>query len=106
MSHGGPVVSPYVYDSGGDFQGNHITITVVFNDVSRALTSATVHRDAGCVYTKILIGIGADGTPNTTTKVINVGNLVGDRSFTPTQMAAVGLNTIDDILSLQITAGS
>jgi hypothetical protein len=105
MSHGGPVTSPYVYDSGGDFQGNHITITVTFDDATRALIGAVVHRDAGCVYTKILIGLGGDGTPNTTTRVINVGNLVGDRSFTPTQMAAVGLNTIDDILALQITAG-
>jgi hypothetical protein len=105
MAKGDPVTSPYVWDSGGDFQGNHITLTWVFDNATRALITGTVHRDAGCVFTKIYVGVGGDGSPNTTTHVFDVGNLVGDRTFTANQMAAIGFTTIEQVLALQITAG-
>lgn len=106
MARGDPVTSPYVYDSGGDYLGRHITITFVFDNVTRALTSGTVFRDAGCVYTKIYVGLGSDGTPDSTTHIFNVGALAGDRSFAASQMAAAGLTTIESVLALgQITAG-
>jgi hypothetical protein len=104
--NGGVPVSPWRYDSGADYQGNHVSITINYDNTTRALLGATLHRDAGCVYTKIYIGLGADGKPDSTTHVFNVGNLTGDRSVTPAQLAAVGLSTIEDVNALgQITAG-
>lgn len=106
---GGPVSSPYVNDSGIDANGRHITVTWAFNNATRNLQSCTVHRDAGCLYTKILVGIGADGTPDSTTHSFNVGNVNNppdpDKVFNAAQMSAVGLDTIEDVLGLQITFG-
>lgn len=98
----GDIPNPYVYDSGADSADRHITITVSWNTANRALTGAVVHRDTGCAYTKILVGVGADGTPNSSTRSFTVP--AGDTSFTKNQMGSVGLNTIDDFLALQITA--
>jgi hypothetical protein len=68
------------------------------------------HRDhrgpRRCLYTKILIGLGGDGTPDSTTRKITVPD--GTTVLTPQQLAALaaqGLSTIEDILALQITAG-
>lgn len=104
MMHGGPVQSPYVALDAPDNLGRHLTITFVFDNVTRALATGTVHRDANCRWHKIVIGIGADGDPGSSTHTFNVGNLVGDQSFNATQMAAVGFSTIEDVLALQITA--
>lgn len=93
--------SPWVWEA-VDYQGNVIRITVVFNNATRALSSATVSRDAACVYTKIYIGIGADGTPDTT-HAIPVP--AGTTPITARQMAAVGLHVIGDVIAFQITAG-
>jgi hypothetical protein len=104
--NGGVQVSPWTYDSGGDYQNKHVSISITYDNATRALTGATLHRDAGCVYTKIYIGLGADGTPDTTTHVFNISNLTGDRSVTAGQLSAVGLNVIEDVFALgQITAG-
>jgi hypothetical protein len=106
MAKGDPISSPYVYDSGSDYQGKHVSITITFDNATRALLAGTLHRDAGCRYTKILIGLGPDGTPDTTTHVFNIGGLTGDLGVTAAQMTAVGLSTIEDVLALgQITAG-
>lgn len=94
--------SPWIYEA-QDNAGLALRITVAFNNSTRALTSATVHRDAGCVYARILIGTGADGTPDTTPRAFSVP--VGDTTFNAGQLSGVGLNTIEDILALQITAG-
>jgi hypothetical protein len=103
---GGVQVSPWTYDSGGDFQNRHVSIVINYDNATRALLGATLHRDAGCVYTKIYIGLGPDGTPDTTTHVFNINNLTGDRSVTPAQLAGVGLSVIEDVFALgQITAG-
>lgn len=96
---GGPPSSPWAfYDSGGDYLGRSITGTVTFG-ADQVLTGATVTRDAGCVYTKILIG-----EPGGTIRTINVANLTGSRSFTKAQLNAVGLTVLTDIYGFQITA--
>jgi len=96
---GDPLTSPWMfYDSGGDYQGNRITGTVTF-DGTQTLTGGTVHRDAGCVYTKIIIG-----DPANPTHTINVAGLTGDRVFSKAQLNAVGLVTVSDIQGYQITA--
>lgn len=96
---GDPLTSPWqFYDSGGDYLDRHITGTVTF-DGAQTLTGGTVHRDAGCMYTKILIG-----NPASPTHTIDVANLSGDRAFSKAQLNAVGLFVVNDILGSQITA--
>lgn len=100
-----PATSPWVQPF-EDYLGRVIRITVVFDVASRAITGITVFRDAACVFTKILIGVGADGIPDNTDKAINVPS--GTTVSTAQQLAALaakGLSTIEDIQALQITAG-
>jgi hypothetical protein len=104
--HGVPPASPYAYDSGEDANGNHVSITINYDNTTRALINCTLHRDADCLYKKIYIGLGEDGTPDTTTHVFGIGNLEGDRNITATGLSAAGLDTIEDVMALgQITAG-
>ena len=96
--------SPWTfYDSGNDYLNRKITATVTF-DGSNNLTGATVVRDAGCVYAKVIIGaLTAAGTPSASAKVLNVP--AGTTNFNVSQLAAVGLTTVDDIRNVpQITA--
>lgn len=110
MAKGDNPTSPWaVYDSGRDYLGRRITATVTFSGVwngTNALTGATVTRDSGCVYTKIIIGaLNPDGTPASGAKVIDMTGFTGSRSFTSGQLSAVGLNTVADIRNApQITA--
>ena len=103
MQHGGPLQSPFTYDSGIDANGKHITITIPFNNATRAILSGQVVRDNGCLYRKILIGLGADGSPDSTTHSFTVPN--GTTNITAGQFSAFGFDVIEDILALQITAG-
>lgn len=103
MAKGDPLTSPYVYEA-GDYQGKVIRITVTFDNATRAITGCTVHRDAGCVYNNIYVGLGGDGTPNSTTKSFK--NIpTGDTVIPVSQLVNQGLTVIEDILALQITAG-
>jgi hypothetical protein len=93
-----------VWSSGPDYQGNGITITVTFNDSTKALTGATIVRDPGCVWQTIFFGVGADGTPNSTTG--QFGPIAaGTTTESAHRLKQGGFNTINDILPLQITAG-
>lgn len=94
--------SPWVWES-PDYQSNVIRITVVFDNATRALLSATVFRDAACVYRKLYLGLGSDGAPDTTPHTIPIQ--AGTTTVTGPQMAAVGLHVIEDITALQVTAG-
>ena len=100
-----PSVSPVVQEF-TDFEGRAISISVAFNTTTRAITGMSSHRDAGCLFSKILIGTSADGNPDDTDKVVAVP--FGDRTLNSTQLAALathGLATIEDFSALQITAG-
>lgn len=101
-----PPTSPYVYDSGGDYLGRRLTITVSFDNASRLISGAVVHRDPGCVYTKIYVGTGADGTPDSTPRVFGpVPD--GDTSIPRSQFTKpqVNISTIEDFIAMQVTAG-
>lgn len=103
MSGGtGTVSTPWVWQA-GDYQQHVIRITVTFDNTTRVLSGSTVFRDAACMYHKIYIGLGPDGTPDTSPRVFTVP--AGTTTFTAAQMSSVGLNKIEDIVSLQITAG-
>jgi hypothetical protein len=97
-----PPTSPWTYQA-VDYQNNVISISVAFDESTLALQSATVFRDPDCRYTTIYIGVGSDGSPNSTPHAIQVP--AGTRTFTANQLSAVGLDTLSDITSLQITAG-
>lgn len=102
---GPPTVSPYVVTF-GDYLGRVIRITVSFDTGTGDLTDIVVFRDAGCLFTKILIGTGPDGTPDSSPRAVNVP--AGTTDFTPAQLQVLknrGLNTITEFYSYQITAG-
>jgi hypothetical protein len=100
MAHGGTPTSPWVfYDSGADSTGKHIWFSVSFG-VDNVLTGGIGHRDAGCQWTKLLIGLGPDGTPDSSTRTINLAGFTGDHAFTAPQLNSVGLTTVADVLAM------
>jgi hypothetical protein len=106
---GGVIVTPnpYIWSSGPDIHGNEINIAVSWDAGQRTITGITVHRDPACIFSVILIGLGADGSPNSTDKQVDVSGLEGDRVLPAnrlTQLASRGLSTVDNVLALQITA--
>jgi hypothetical protein len=102
MGKGDPAQTPYEWQA-ADYQHAVIGISVTFDNTTRALTGATVHRDEVCVYTRILIGLGPDNTPDTTEHAIDVP--AGSTQLTAADLAAIGFTTIEQVLALQITAG-
>lgn len=106
MARGDPPTSPWTfYDSGIDATGKRIWFSGTFG-ADNVLTGGVGHRDAGCQWTKLYIGLGPDGTPNSSTRVIDLSGFTGDHSFTPAQMSSVGLNTVSDIMAIgNLTAG-
>jgi hypothetical protein len=99
-----PTPNPYHWES-GDLEGDLITIDFTWDNTTRALTAINVHRDAACSWNTILIGLGSDGSPDTTLRAVTVP--VGNRTLTSAQLSALatrGLASIDDVLTLQITA--
>jgi hypothetical protein len=94
--------NPWVW-SANDPLGNPLTISVAWRSSTRALQSATVTRDPACSLTTIYIGVGPDGTPNSSPNAYTVP--VGTTTVSSKTLSNNGLNTIDDVLALQITAG-
>lgn len=101
MAHGDPIPSPWVSEF-LDYAGRALRITVNFNDTTGALLTTVIHRDPGCLYTKIVLD---DPTDNQKAKRLAAPNdSQGDRTYTANQMASQGLNTISDARGVQITA--
>lgn len=96
------MTSPYLFYSAGDFQGKIISITLNFDNTTRAMINATVFRDPDCVFRKLLIGTGADGSPDSSTRVVNVP--AGTTVVPASTLALINLNTPEDFLQFQITA--
>lgn len=101
----GPITSPYRVEIPDNY-GKVIWIEFPFDSVTRALSGATVHRDSGCQWNIIYVGVGGDGTVETSPRLFNLRGIVGERSFTAGQLSAQGLSTIEHVLVQQITAGS
>jgi hypothetical protein len=94
--------NPWVW-SANDPLGNTLTISIPWNANTQALQNATVTRATGCTLGHIYIGVGADGTPNTSANAYAVP--VGSSTVTANTLGKNGLNVINDVLALQITAG-
>jgi len=99
----GVIDNPYVVTA-TDYLSRAITVTFNWSPVNRSLSAARVDRDAGCLYQNVLIGLGPDGTPDTTVSALR-SNGNGVVTLTPPQLAAINLNTIDDVVATQITFG-
>jgi hypothetical protein len=95
--------NPWEYKA-EDYLNRAITITFSWNATTRALTGANVTRDVGCLYGTIYVGFGSDGKVESSTRKISVPE--GSRSFTANQLHAANLDTIDDVIGLQITAAA
>jgi hypothetical protein len=101
MPPGVQVFTPWVYES-LDYVGKAIRITVNFDNTTRALTNAVVHRDTGCQYRTIVFDNPSDQAKAKRLAAPNDGQ--GDRTYTSTQLASQGLSTIEQALAIQITA--
>jgi hypothetical protein len=116
MAKGDPPLSPWTfYDSGADYLGRHITATVTFSGTvtrgtdpatwTNPLTGGTVVRDAGCQYTKVIVGpLNPDGTPSAQAKVIDMSGFSGSKSFSKAQLNSIGLVTLADVANVNLTA--
>lgn len=103
MAKGDPAVSPYVWDA-ADYQGRIIRVTIAYDGTGK-ITGITVFRDAACLFTRILVGLGTDGTPDATDKSIPVpaGTTVLGAGQLQT-LANKGFGNISVMQTLQITA--
>lgn len=116
MARGDPLTSPYVMSFGdylndpGVAPDSHvIRITVSFDNVTRQIAGAQVFRSADCLWTKIFLGLGVDGSPNSTLKVFDLSGFSGTRLISANTMSKppYNVNTIEDFLAAgQITAGT
>lgn len=103
-ARGDQLQSPWV-SRFADYKDKAITLTVTFNNTTRSITGGSITRDAGCQFTKVLIGLGEDGSPDSTDTAFNVAGLEGTQSVGKAPFTARGFSTVEDIQALQITAG-
>ena len=101
MARGDPLNSPYVW-AAGDYIGRQITITVSFNNATRAIQSAIIHRDDGCMYHTIVFDVPSDGVKSK--RLVAPVDGAGDRTYSKAAINAQGLTVIEDVLAVQITA--
>lgn len=94
--------SPYVVRF-PDYLQRAITITVNFDNATRSIINAVVVRDTGCLWTKILIGLGTDGTPDSSTRKVTVP--VGTTNVGKAVFTGFGVDTIEQFQAYNLTAG-
>lgn len=101
---GEPVQTPYEFDA-TDANGAQLTVRFNFNNNTRMLNNVNLHRDQGCLFTQIFLGVGPDGTPNSSPlQFTHTGQV--DVVFAGPALDALGFATIEDVLNTgQITAG-
>lgn len=105
MSRGDPVTFWHWEDT--DYAGRTVKFDVSFNTTTKAITNPglTGTRDAGCVYTRILIG---PLNPDTGEPIDPAGSVPipeGAFSVSRAQLSQRGYVTIDDISNTQFTLG-
>lgn len=98
---GDPQTSPWIWGS-GDYQNRLITITVPFDEATRAIVDGTVvHRDDDCLWSHIVWDDPSNNQKAKRSPVVPFG----DTTLTAQQLRqATTFRTIDDILAVQVTA--
>ena len=99
---GGDPENPFTYE-GVDYRGRRIGFHIDWNPITRAVIEASAYRDPGCLFTKILVGVGNDGTPDSTNKKFTVP--VGQTVVPKNVFNSLQIDTIDDVTAYQVTAG-
>ncbi|SRR6266542_3427358 len=98
--------NPWVWHT-EDLEFRTLRVSVDWNPNSRVITGITMYRDAGCQFTRLLIGTSLDGNPDNTDKVIDCTGVVGDYKVSPQTLNVLanrGAFHIDDLLTFNITA--
>jgi hypothetical protein len=98
----GETPNPYTYET-TDSEERLFLVSFPWDAGTRALEDATTTRNEGCDFTRLLLGVGPDGVPDSTPMAFDVAE--GTNPLTTATMAEVGVTTIDDVLAQQITAG-
>lgn len=99
-----PTPNPYVYST-LDFGGRTATMSVGWLNGVGTILSITTSREEACTYRTFIIGVGPDGTPDTSNAKIPIpagSNLVSALLLGVLQ--GLGIGTINDLLAQQICA--
>lgn len=98
---GDPQTSPWTWEA-DDYLGRVLSISVPFDTNTGAiLDGIVVHRDVGCLWTRILW----DDPTNPQKAKLSPSVAEGDTTFTAKQLRqATGITTYTGLTSVQITA--
>lgn len=100
MTKGDPFLSPWVWDA-HDYLDRALTITIPFNNNTRALQGATIVRDPGCLYVRVVWDDPTDAAKAKRSPVAPEGTT----TLTTNQLRqATGFQTIEDLMAVQVTA--
>jgi hypothetical protein len=97
-----PLTSPIVTRF-SDYLGRTLEVQVHFNETNHNLTGVTTIRDPDCLYRRLYWGLGDDGTPDSSTRMLVVQ--FGTQNIPRGALQSLGLNTIEDTLNYQFTVG-
>ncbi len=100
MGAAGPVTSPWEYAC-PDYAGLSMGARITFDNSTRAISSCVLYRDDGCQYHTFVLGV--TGSAKTYRLDGPADGSSGVTTYTGQQMRSRGLNTIEDVLALQIT---
>lgn len=99
-----PLPNPYVWRV-WDEAGRQLQVSFSWVPVTRLLLGITTVRDEGMVWNRVLIGLGSDGSPDTTPWKLDVPVGTSDLTGILTGvLVGLGLTTIDNVLATQVTA--
>ena len=97
MAKGDPFLSPW-FSEFADSRQRKITLSVNFDDDTRAVTSVIVRRDKGCSYKAVVLRPRARAFDNPHDAVKRLA------APADVQADALGVTTIEQAMALQITA--
>lgn len=98
-----PGASPYVYRV-FDPAGYVLRVTFDFNNATREIRDATVEREPGCTYNRLLTGVSDDGLPTAITRSWDVPE--GDSMIPANDLRSRGIYNIDDLFFAGLTAAT
>lgn len=105
MGNPPPLTNPWSWTV-ADGRGRPIRLMVTFNPTTRVITNIVTHRHPQCAFSRVLLGLGADNRPDSTTRVIDAA--AGQVRLPPAQLAVLngrGITTIEHLANnFQITA--